>query len=78
MNFIISDLNGKSCETLITTRTGRVIAWPGEIIKPHQAKDIISHKSAVEDLVYGIRPGDIFQKSHAFGTGLVDIDGNVY
>lgn len=70
---------GRHCQTrMIVPATGRVLALAGTIMSEELAREIEALPSVMADLVYGWRPLDIFQISEAAGTGLVDVDGNVY
>jgi hypothetical protein len=75
----IDDLFNKICMTaIVVPSTGRIIAYQFTWLDALEAMQIACLKSVMRDLVYGKRPNSIFQKSQADGTGLVDIDGNVY
>ena len=78
MTITEGDLVGKYCMTQICVPgSGQMLAWPGEIITEAKAKEIARVKTVMDDLVLGIRKGDIIQRTYAM-KGFVDSTGRVY
>lgn len=72
------DLIGKICQTSLITNRGSIIAYVGTVIDIGLADEIWKRKSLREELVIGRRGSDVFLISQAEGTGLVDLEGNIY
>lgn len=72
------EIVGAMTLTQIQTARGTVLAYRNEIISEEKAREIWKRRSLRKDLRFSTQRGSIFQASMAHGTGLVDIEGNVY